>query len=216
MKAKLIVPNHLSEIKLWQYQKFLKIQEDNTDEKFLAMKLIEIFCQVDLGDVMKIKMTDVNVITDILTEMLEQKPELVREFELNGVRYGFIPNLEAMTLGEYVDLDTYLSNWQQMEYAMSVLYRPIVGSLKDKYLIEDYKAENQSVLKDMPMDAVFSSILFFYRLGIDLSTTMMNYLEQGEDKITHLQDSSLANGDGINRFTHSLKEILHELNISLN
>jgi hypothetical protein len=216
MKAKLIVPNHLSEIKLWQYQKFLKIQEDNTDEKFLAMKLIEIFCQVDLGDVMKIKMTDVNVITDILTEMLEQKPELVREFELNGVRYGFIPNLEAMTLGEYVDLDTYLSNWQQMEYAMSVLYRPIVGSLKDKYLIEDYKAENQSVLKDMPMDAVFSSILFFYRLGIDLSTTMMNYLEQGEDKITHLQDSSLVNGDGINRFTHSLKEILHELNISLN
>jgi hypothetical protein len=206
----------LSEIKLWQYQKFLKIQEDNTDEKFLAMKLIEIFCQVDLGDVMKIKMTDVNVITDILTEMLEQKPELVREFELNGVRYGFIPNLEAMTLGEYVDLDTYLSNWQQMEYAMSVLYRPIVGSLKDKYLIEDYKAENQSVLKDMPMDAVFSSILFFYRLGIDLSTTMMNYLEQGEDKITHLQDSSLVNGDGINRFTHSLKEILHELNISLN
>ena len=216
MKAKIIVPNRLSEIKLWQYQKFLKIQEESQDEKLLAMKLIEIFCQVDLQDVMKIKLNDVTVITDIITNMLEQKPNLVRTFEMDGQVYGFIPNLEKITLGEYVDLDTYLRDWQKMEYAMSVLYRPLQGRYKEKYLIEDYTAEDQSKMKNMPMDAVFGSILFFYHLGIDLSKTMMNYLEQTEDKSSLLQDSLLVNGDGISQFTHSLKGILQGLNISLN
>ena len=71
-------------------------------------------------------------------------------------------------------------------------------------------------MKDMPMDAVISSMLFFYRLGIDLSRVMMNYLEQEEVTNSRLQDSLRQSGVGINQFTHSLKEILQELNISLN
>jgi hypothetical protein len=121
-----------------------------------------------------------------------------------------------MTLGEYIDLDTYLGNWEKMEIAMNVLYRPIENKLKDKYTIKEYTAENPEIMQNMPMDAVLGSILFFYRLGIDLSKTMTNYLEQEEDRTTHLQDSLVRSGDGINQFTHSLKEILEELKISLN
>jgi uncharacterized membrane protein len=68
----------------------------------------------------------------------------------------------------------------------------------------------------MPMDAVFGSILFFYRLGIELSKTMMNYLENKEEKqlldVLDLQKS----GDGIRAFTDSLEEILQDLKISQN
>ena len=66
MKAKLVVPKHLSEIKLWQYQKFLKLQENNTDENFLSIKLIEIFCEVDYEDVRKIKLKDVRKVANHL------------------------------------------------------------------------------------------------------------------------------------------------------
>jgi len=217
MKAKLVVPADLSQIKLWQYQKFLKIQEDNTDEKFLAMKLIEIFCEVDLGDVMQIKLTDVRKVAKHIIDLLNEQPKLVKSFTMNNVEYGFIPNLEAISMGEYVDLDTYLSDWEQMEYAMAVLYRPVESKYKDQYSIKDYEAKNQNVMKDMPMDAVFSSILFFYHLGSELSITMVNYLEQGKIPLTtHQQETLLKSGDGINQFTHSLREILQELNISLN
>ena len=40
----------------------------------------------------------------ILAEMFEQKPNLVQKFKMNGIEYGFIPNLDNMSLGEYVDL----------------------------------------------------------------------------------------------------------------
>ena len=216
MRVKVTIPNDLSEITLRQYQKFLKIQEQNENESFLASKMMEIFCGIKLGDAMKMRATDVNRITSILADMFEQKPNLVQKFKMNGIEYGFIPNLDNMSLGEYVDLDNYLSKWESMEYAMAVLYRPITNKLKDKYTIEEYKAKDQDIMKDMPMDAVISSMLFFYRLGIDLSRVMMNYLEQEEVTSLHLQDSLRQSGVGINQFTHSLKEILQELNISLN
>lgn len=216
MRVKISVPSDLSEIKLWQYQKFLKIQKENEDENFLASKMIEIFCGIDLKETYQMKAKDVHRITNILADMFEQKPQLIQRFTMGGVEYGFIPNLDEMSLGEYVDLDTYLSQWDKIEYAMAVLYRPVVNKIKNKYSIEEYKAKNQELMKDMPMSVVLGSMLFFYRLGIDLSRVMTNYLEGGNQ--THLAElgNLVKSGDGISQFTHSLKGILHDLNISLN
>ena len=216
MRVKITVPNDLSEIKLWQYQKFVKIQEDNTDENFLASKMIEIFCGISLKEAYTLKAKDVHRITGILADMFEQKPHIKTRFVLNGIEYGFIPNLDDMTLGEYVDLDTYLGKWQQVEKAMAVLYRPIINNYKNKYTIEEYKAEGQDVYKDMPMDIVLGSMLFFYRLGIDLSRVMTSYLES-KGEIPQQQVRNLVlNGDGISQFSHSLRDILRDLSISLN
>ena len=216
MRVKITVPNDLSEIKLWQYQKFVKIQEDNTDENFLASKMIEIFCGISLKEAYTLKAKDVHRITGILADMFEQKPHIKTRFVLNGIEYGFIPNLDDMTLGEYVDLDTYLGKWQQVEKAMAVLYRPIINTYKNKYTIEEYKAEGQDVYKDMPMDIVLGSMLFFYRLGIDLSRLMTVYLEQNKEKPLPPSLNLGRNGDGINQFLHSLRGILADLSISLN
>ena len=216
MRVKITVPNDLSEIKLWQYQKFVKIQEDNTDENFLASKMIEIFCGISLKEAYTLKAKDVHRITGILADMFEQKPHIKTRFVLNGIEYGFIPNLDDMTLGEYVDLDTYLGKWKQVEKAMAVLYRPIINTYKNKYTIEEYKAEGQDVYKDMPMDIVLGSMLFFYRLGIDLSRLMTVYLEQNKEKPLPPSLNLGRNGDGINQFLHSLRGILDDLSISLN
>jgi len=216
MRVKISVPNDLSEIKLWQYQKFLEIQKQNKDENFLASKMIEIFCGIELKDAYKMKAKDVHRITGILADMFEQKPVLINRFYLNNIEYGFIPNLDEMTLGEYVDLDTYLPKWEEIEKAMAVLYRPITKTYKGKYQIEDYTAQGQDAYKDMPMSIVFGAMFFFYRLGIDLSKIMTVYLEQNKDIHSQLSHSLGKNGDGINQFMHSLKGILEDLRISLN
>jgi hypothetical protein len=70
-------------------------------------------------------------------------------------------------------------------------------------------------MQNMPMDAVLSSVLFFYHLGIDLSKAMMNYLEDKQETNLVQYLNSELNGDGINQFTDSLKEILDDLKISL-
>lgn len=216
MKIEVIIPNELNEITLEQYQKFLKIQENNTDEKFLTSKMIEIFCGLKLSDVLKMKVNDVALITSILSEMLNTQPQLVQRFKMNGIEYGFIPDLDEMSLGEYIDLDTYLSDWENMHRAMAVLYRPIKSKSGKRYNIKEYDAKGFEDMKGMPLDAVLGSIVFFYNLGIDLSQAMMNYLKTTEEEALTRYLNSEQNGVGINQFTHSLKEILQGLKISLN
>ena len=216
MKVEVYIPDTLSEITLGQYQKYLKIQEENEDENFLAMKMIEIFCGLRGDTIMAMKANSIKDVTMILTDMFNEKPQLVKEFKLNGRTYGFIPKLEDMSFGEYIDLDTYIGDMENIHRAMNVLYRPIKQKYQERYLIEDYTGEDPEVMKSMPMDAVLSSILFFYNLGMDLSKAMLNSLE--EDKEMNLAQylTSEENGDGINHFSVSLKEILEDLKISLN
>jgi len=215
---KIKIPSSLKAITLEKYQKYLKIQENNTDETFLAIKMIEIFLGLRGDTIMKMKAKSIRDITNVLTEMFTEKPELVKEFTMKGVDYGFIPDLENMTFGEYVDLDTYIGDVDNLHRAMAVLYRPITHKANDKYSIEEYEGEDDEKMKDMPMDAVLSSILFFYHLGMELSTAMLNYLQEEEENKDTLQQLTLVeNGDGIKAsFQDSLKEILQELKISLN
>ena len=213
MKANINVPTELNEITLKQYQKFLKVQDSKQNNTFLQTKMIEIFCNVKTQDALNIKLSDADRIASLISKMFEQKPDLVKSFWLNNVEYGFVPDLDEITLGEYIDLDTYMGEWENIQIAMNVLYRPIKQKLGEKYLIEEYDPDTKDKLINMPMDAVFGSIIFFYRLGIELSQTMMNYLENEEGNLQVQGLDFLKNGDGIQAFTDSLEEILQDLKI---
>tara|TARA_R100000541_G_scaffold46881_1_gene53964 strand:+ start:1002 stop:1652 length:651 start_codon:yes stop_codon:yes gene_type:complete len=216
MNINIKIPNSLNEITLMQYKKFLKIQETVKDEKFLNAKMIEIFCNIELQKVMLLKFNDSQEIVNILLKMFEEKPKLVNRFKLNKVDFGFHPQLDDLTLGEYIDLDTFIGDWDNMEKAMNVLYRPVIVTLKDKYNIDEYKLGTESRLLNMPMDAVMSSIFFLWNLGLDLSKTMTSSLDNQENKVLTQFLNSQRNGDGINHFLDSLKGTLEGLKISLN
>lgn len=217
MKIEINVPTSLNEITLGQYQKYLKIAENNPDGNFLDAKMIEIFCGIPLSDSYKIKMSSVRAIVDILVNLLESKPTHVERFEMNGVQYGFIPDLDEMSLGEYIDLDNNASQWENMHVAMNVLYRPIKTSKLGKYNIEDYNVKNPEAMKDMPLGAAIGSLFFFYNLGIELANhTILYSNNQAEMEIYQEHLTSIENGGGINQFMDSLTEILQNLKISLN
>lgn len=59
--------------------------------------MIEIFCEVSHENVLKIKFADADKVTAILGEMFTQKPQLVTKFSLNGIEYGFIPELDEIS-----------------------------------------------------------------------------------------------------------------------
>lgn len=212
------VPTSLADIKLWQYQKYMKILDAHKDQEhtedlvnFLNMKLVEIFCNVSLRDVSEIPYSEYRKILDILNQAFSEKPKLINRFMLLDVDMGFVPKLDDISLGEYVDIENNISDWQKIHKAMAVLYRPVNFKSKDKYGISPYKVneEIQELMKEMPLDVVMSSMLFFYNLGKDLLKAIPKYLEQNlkkEDMQTldkHLQKS----GGGINQFMHSLREM---------
>ena len=161
MKVNINVPDSLSEIRLEQYQKFVKLYDGEVTEDFMALKMLEIFCGIKLNDAYQMRYKDIDAIVQILSTTLNDKPQLVRTFNMDGVEYGFIPNLDDMSFGEYVDLDTYIGDWQNIHRAMAVLYRPIRDKRGERYNIVPYEVVDAEVYKSMPLDAVISSVLFF-------------------------------------------------------
>ena len=217
---KVTIPNSLKEINLKQYKKFLvlseKAEKDEGSQRFLQSKMIEIFCNIPLNDVLKLKLQDCDEISSIIYKMFDEKPKLITRFKLNKIDYGFHSKLDDMSLGEYIDLDLNIGDWKSIEKAMAVLYRPVVSKLKDKYNIAEYKVGNEAAMLEMPMDAVMSSIFFFWNLGLELSTIMTNSLDKGETQALTQFLTSQPSGVGINQFTDSLKEMLHDLKILQN
>jgi hypothetical protein len=162
------------------------------------------------------KATDIGDICDILNNMFDIKHQLINSFKIEGQEYGFIPSLEDMSFGEYVDLDTFIGDNDNLHRAMNVLYRPISQRQGDRYKIKDYDPELSEDAKDYPLDAVLGSIVFFYDLGKDLSTVMLNYsMEANEENLVRYL-TSLPNGAGTIQSMDSLTEILQGLKISLN
>ena len=212
MKVEILVPDKLSEITLGQYQKFVKVNtEENKDTPFLLEKMVEIFCSLNLQDILKIKFTSVQEIANKLNKLFEEEPKHVKTFSLNGVNYGFIPNLDDMTLGEYIDLDSNLSDWEKIHTAMAVLYRPIKVKKNNKYNIEEYTGPNNAeLMKDMPLNVSMGSMVFFYSLSNELLTTTLNFLvNEMEGSMTLEQQQILEqNGVGINQSMDLLKGML--------
>jgi len=213
MRIELEVPTSLSDITLGQYQKYMKILDQNGGETndFVDKKLIEIFCDVSLEQVDKIPIRELEKVLEVLQEAFNEKPNLIRHFKLLDVEMGFIPKLDDISLGEYVDLENTMNDWEKMHKAMAVLYRPVNFKKGDKYTIAPYEpSEDMSdLMKQMPMDAVISSTLFFYDLGKELLQVTLNYTQNKvkEGKITLQQkERLLLDGDGISRYMQLLEE----------
>ena len=121
-----------------------------------------------------------------------------------------------MSFGEYVDLDTFIGDNDNLHRAMNVLYRPIDLKQGNRYKIKDYDPDLSEDAKNYPLDAVLGAIVFFYDLGRDLSTVMLNFSkEANEENLAHYL-TSLPNGGGTIQSMGSLMEILQGLKISLN
>jgi hypothetical protein len=216
MEIQVKVPTSLNEIPLKHYVDFLNVQKGSNDEEFIAQKMIEIFCGIRLIDVAKIKLTSLNEMVAHFTELFDQKPKFQQTFKIEGIEFGFIPNLEEISFGEYVDLENHLQSWDSFNKAMAVMYRPIKKRIKDKYEIHEYTGtkEYQDLMQYAPLDVCIAASVFFYNLSSELLKATLNYLEKQIKKDPNIS-TNLAkqlnlqnNGGGINQFMALLRETL--------
>ena len=209
MAFKIKVPSSLSEIPLWKFQKYMKLKDENDNDQFLDYKAIELFCGIPLSDVYKLTLDSIESILEVLSGMLSEQSKHVERFNMNGVEYGFIPDLNEMTLAEYVDAEVNLSDIQNLHLAMNVFYRPIKNSKNQFYNIEEYSIKSVDRMKDMPTDAALGAIFFLISLGKELLTDTTRYLHQVEE---HQQEmDSEENGDGTHLSMDYVTEILQRL-----
>ena len=192
MKLDILLPTNLSEIPLSRYQEFIAMKEKSNDEEFIAQKMIQIFCGMKLGEVAKIKMKHLNELIAHFTKVFSEKPQLIRKFKIKDIEFGFIPKFDDISFGEYVDLENYMKDWKTYHKALSVMYRPIKNTNKDKYEIVDYEPNEdmQDLMKFAPLDVAISSSFFLSSLGIELLKATQTYLKKELKKMTDSTNSA--------------------------
>lgn len=220
-KLQLTVPDSLSEITLGQYQDYLKAIDGLNEQdhaEVINKKLIEAVCGIEYKYVDTIPMRDIESVLKVLTEAFSKEYDLQKKFKLLDVEMGFIPKLDDISLGEFIDAENTITDWQQIHKAMAVLYRPVNFSKGERYDIVPYQPseEVQMLMKEMPLDVVMGCLVFFYRLGMELSTATLNSIQSLLKKaekhtMSHLEAALEKNGVGINQFMHSLKEMSEDL-----
>ena len=216
MRATITIPDNLNEITLKQYKRFLEVTKDLEGE-FYKQRFVEILCGIPFGKVKLMKQIDINSIVKDVTAMLDSDAAFTNVFSIQTQELGFIPELEAMTSGEYADLTTYIADWSTMHKAMAVLYRPVIRKDKDNYSIMEYNGtELTADLMDfMPLGVVMGAMFFFYTLTNDLLSaiqlSMEEELKEVKKELTASQSNSERSGGGISTFIHSQMESLKGL-----
>tara|TARA_R110000824_G_scaffold395501_1_gene596184 strand:+ start:3960 stop:4574 length:615 start_codon:yes stop_codon:yes gene_type:complete len=181
-KVKHQIPTDWEDVSLRQYVEVIKkAKEVGLRELEKVVQIISILTKIKEEDLMRLPSKNIAVLGGFISELIQSLPEdELRHFiTIDDVEYGFHPKLEDITMGEWVDIDTYISNGvdDNLHKIMSVLYRPVIAKdSDDKYAIEDYKPDKkrQELFRDnLNVGDFYGVSVFFSELGSQL---LMNTL----------------------------------------
>lgn len=218
MKLNLTIPTSLSEIPLLHYQKYMDICKNNTDPEFLGQKMIQIFCGIELKEVVKIGFNDMLELVNHFNKLFSEIPKIKPTFKINDLELGLIPNFDKISWEEYIEAETHIVNFDSFHKALAVLYRPVTEkNKKGQYLIAPFNNVDEygEMMKYTPLSIALSAHVFFLNLERELLIATINYLEKNLKNLTLTNMEILAkkhnfqnSGDGISQYIKLLKETL--------
>ena len=160
MKKTILVPESANDLTVRQYVDFQKV--DTSDEMFLIHSVLRIFYDIPLSESKNVVFAEAEELAANVLTLVAADHKLQRIVEYKGKEYGFIPNLREISTAEYIDLDTYLADIDNLAKTVSILYRPVTKRKGDLYEVEAY--EGSQDYPDFPLGAALGALLFFYRL----------------------------------------------------
>ena len=127
--------------------------------------------------------------------LTQETARFEKVLEMDGKRFGFIPDWDAFTAGEWIDLEGYMDDfWKNAHKVMAILFREVTYELGESYEIKKYTAkEDASTFEEMPADLVSGTLLFFWTTRNELLHSIQSSLLRAAEEATRLAKS----GDGI-------------------
>jgi hypothetical protein len=200
---KVTIPESIADVKLHQFQKYSLLLErtDLTEEQFNKRK-IEIFTGIERNRLNLISQKDYKEIVEQIDVALNQTVSFTPTFWMEDVEFGFVPNLDKITAGEYRDLSLYGVDVQEMHKLMAVLFRPITKKdVLNNYSIINYEGTERyaMIMKYMPLSIVNGALVFFSSLANELVSYTQKYMVVEQPKAEQ-QVTTSKNGGGMQRY----------------
>jgi len=191
-----------SDVTLEKWLKLIDFHEGSKSKE--AEETIAALSNIPKDLIKQLELKDVAIIMGKIAELQsKQDTSLKRIVEIDGKEYGFHPDLDSITLGEYADIETFIKNdiEKNLPELCAVLYRPITEKKNDVYTIEAYDGNikiRTEEMKKMAAEQVQSALVFFYRLGNELLLTLPSFLTERlkEMKMQLQQNPSQKSGVG--------------------
>ena len=151
--------------------KWLHLIGEGEDKSVIEKALATVKAMSDMPiDLYKsLSLKDAAKVFEKMSEMqVTEVNELVRKIKVDKKEYGFIPNLDEITLGEYADIEQFMTLGveKNLHNIMAVLYRPIVEQEGETYSIQAYGETDMKVraekFKKMNAQQVQEALVFFW------------------------------------------------------
>ena len=182
--------NSWKDVTLESWLKLMTFDSDINSED--AARTIKELSDIPKKLIKALSLSDVAVMLNWISELqAKQDTKLKRIIEINGIEYGFHPDLDSLTLGEYADIETFIKKGieKRLPDLMSVLYRPIKEKKNKIYIIEPYDGDirmRAEEMKKMSAEQVQSAMVFFYHLGKLLCEILQLYSIQKQKEMMKL------------------------------
>lgn len=195
------LPTSWDEVSIKQYTNLMiAIDKEDSNEIELMVKSLEALADIPGGLLTKAPIKMLREAYNQLGELTSTVPnkELSRVIEIDGIEYGFIPNWDELSLGEFVDLDNYLQDgFNNLDKVFAVLYRPIVLRAGIKYTIVDYDLKeiiNRRKLfnERMSIDTLYAALVFFCNIGRIYRESMLSSLEEEIKSLSITKSSKIV------------------------
>jgi hypothetical protein len=177
-----IISTKYSDQTLGTYVDFMAAGEDTVSQ-------IQAITGLKRDDIRKIDVTKIEKIVTAYADGLRQDEKVFKQFiEIDGIKFGFHPNLKSMTFGEWLDLSELSKNFpHQLPELMCILYRPVTAEINQQYKIEEYDSDVHlkyaPQMRKLNLANVNAALLFFSTLKNDLVNNTPEYLEKELERL---------------------------------
>ena len=209
-EIKITIPESWEDIKISQFQEYIDYIK-NTTEKSDIKRLITVLSILTDTDESVLYKLNYDAIHEIKNNMvfLDEEPTIQFKniIEIKGVKYGFQKDLHKLTLGEWIDIEHYVTQGDlvgNLHYLAAIFYRKVTREGDDyfDYEIDEYKnvrLEGQATMfkHEMNIMDMYGIVSFFLHIVDELChsmgffSTTMTMKEKMEMMAKRVKDSEV-------------------------
>jgi hypothetical protein len=177
------IKKNWDDVTIGMWQELSQIESDSPITQMIEQ--ISILADMDSAEIRAMSMTEFRKFQESI-DFIQKAPtaEVELKFEIDGKKYGMIPQLDFISTGEWMDAES----WKEdavgnIHLYAALLYRPIIKEDGEVYEVEPHKSsgflERANLFRDrLSINVINGAVLFFSSSAIAFTKILADYLAE--------------------------------------